>query len=222
MPITAQQLLQILPNAGPVAGVFVPVLNTAMSRYQIVGTNRMAAFVAQVGHESGHLTRLVENLNYSADGLANTWPSRYAELDGKGTYVKVQAAGKTRYKPNTLALSVDRKPEQIANIAYGNRMGNATPGEGWKYRGRGLIQITGKNNYRACCEALGLDLINQPELLEQPRHACMSAAWYWGTNGLNTLADAGKFDAITQCINGGHNGAADRQVLYARALKVLA
>ena len=221
MPITAQQLLQILPNAGQVAGVFVPVLNTAMSRFQIVGANRIAAFVAQVGHESGHLTRLVENLNYSADGLANTWPSRYAEPDGKGKYVKVQVAGNARNKPNTLALSVDRKPEQIANIAYGNRMGNAAPGDGWKYRGRGLIQITGKNNYRACGEALGLDLIAQPELLEKPQHACMSAAWYWATNGLSTLADTGKFDAITQRINGGQSGAADRQALNVRARKVL-
>jgi len=201
MPISAQQLLQILPNAGQVAGVFVPVLNTAMGRYQIVGLKRVAAFIAQIGHESGHLTRLVESLNYSADALRKMWPSRF-DME--------------------LASAVARKPEQIANIAYGNRMGNIIPGDGWKYRGRGLIQITGKNNYRVCGEALGLDLIAQPELLEKPQHACMSAAWYWATNGLNTLADAGKFDAITQRINGGQNGAADRQTLYARALKVLA
>jgi len=131
MPITAQQLLQILPNAGQVAGVFVPVLNTAMSRYQIVGTIRIAAFVAQVGHESGQLRRLVENLNYSADALRKTWPNRFN---------------------SELANAVARKPEQIANIAYGNRMGNTEPGDGWKYRGRGLIQITGKDNYRACGE----------------------------------------------------------------------
>jgi len=131
MPITAQQLLQILPNAGQVAGVFVPVLNTAMSRYQIVGTIRIAAFVAQVGHESGQLRRLVENLNYSADALRKTWPNRFN---------------------SELANAVARKPEQIANIAYGNRMGNTAPGDGWKYRGRGLIQITGKDNYRACGE----------------------------------------------------------------------
>ena len=201
MPITAQQLLQILPNAGQVAGVFVPVLNTAMSRYQIVGAKRIAAFIAQVGHESGQLTRLVENLNYSADALRKTWPSRFDVV---------------------LASAVARKPEQIANIAYGNRMGNIAPGDGWKYRGRGLIQVTGKNNYRGCGEALGLDLIIQPELLEVPQHACMSAAWYWAANGLNTLAGDGKFDAITQRINGGQNGAADRQALYAQALKVLA
>lgn len=103
-----------------------------MSRYQIVGTNRIAAFIAQVGHESGQLTRVVENINYSADGLANTWPSRYAEPDGQGGYVKVQVAGKVRNKPNTFALTVDRKPEQIANITYGNRMGNTASGDGWK------------------------------------------------------------------------------------------
>ncbi len=200
MPITSQQLLQILPNAGQVAGVFVPVLNTAMSRYQIVGAKRMAAFIAQVGHESGQLTRLVENLNYSADALRMTWPNRF-DAD--------------------MASAIARKPEQIANIAYGNRMGNIASGDGWKYRGRGLIQITGKNNYHACGEALGLDLIAQPELLEKPQYACMSAAWFWATNGLNTLADAGKFDAITQRINGGQSGAADRQALYAKALKVL-
>lgn len=201
MPITSQQLLQILPNAGQSAGVFVPVLNTAMSRYQIVGTKRIAAFVAQVGHESGHLVRLVENLNYSADALRKTWPSRFSA---------------------ELATTVARKPEQIANIAYGNRMGNTEQGDGWKYRGRGLIQITGRANYDACGEALALDLINHPELLEKPQHACMSAAWFWASRGLNTLADAGKFDAITQRINGGQNGASDRQALYAKALKVLA
>lgn len=201
MPITVQQLLQIFPYAGRQAGVFVPVLNTAMNRYQIVGSKRIAAFIAQVGHESGQLTHLVENLNYSAEALQRTWPSRFSAK---------------------LAADVARKPEQIASIAYDNRMGNTSMRDGWKYRGRGLIQITGKNNYRACGEALGLDLIAQPELLEKPQHACMSAAWFWATNSLNILADAGKFDTITCRINGGHNGAADRQALYARALKVLA
>ena len=101
-------------------------------------------------------------------------------------------------------------------------MGNTVVGDGSKYRGRGLIQITGRANYAACGEALALDLINHPELLEKPQHAGMSAAWFWASRGLNTLADAGKFDTITSRINGGQNGAADRQVLYARALKVLA
>ena len=177
MPITAQQLLQIHPNAGQVAGVFVPVLNTAMNRYQIIGTRRVAAFIAQIGHESGQLKYVKE-----------IWGPTPAQAKYEG-----------------------RKD-----------LGNTVAGDGSKYRGRGLIQITGRANYMACGEALGLDLINQPELLEKPQHACMSAAWFWATKGLSTLADAGQFDKITQRINGGQNGAADRQALYARALKVLA
>ncbi len=177
MPITVQQLLLILPNAGQVAGVFVPVLNTAMNRYQIVGSKRGAAFIAQIGHESGQLK-----------------------------YVK-EIWGPT-----------------VAQSRYEGRadLGNTEPGDGSKYRGRGLIQITGRANYKACGDALGLDLINQPELLEKPQHACMSAAWFWATKGLSTLADEGKFETITRRINGGLNGLADRQMLYTRALKVLA
>ena len=177
MPITAQQLLQIFPNAGQVAGVFVPVLNTAMNRYQIIGTKRVAAFIAQIGHESGQLKYVKE-----------IWGPTAAQARYEG-----------------------RKD-----------LGNTVAGDGSKYRGRGLIQITGRANYIACGEGLGLDLIKQPELLEKPQHACMSAAWFWATKGLSTLADAGQFDKITQRINGGQNGSADRQALYARALKVLA
>ena len=177
MSITPQQLLQILPNAGPVAGVFVPVLNAAMGHYQIVGAKRVAAFIAQIGHESGQL-------KYDKEIWGPT-------------------AAQARYE--------GRKD-----------LGNTVAGDGAKYRGRGLIQITGRANYMACGEGLGLDLIKQPELLEKPQHACMSAAWFWATKGLSTLADAGQFDKITQRINGGQNGAADRQALYARALKVLA
>ena len=177
MSITQQQLQQILPNAGQTAGVFVPVLNTAMVRFQIVGTKRIAAFIAQIGHESGQLKYVKE-----------IWGPTAAQAKYEG-----------------------RKD-----------LGNTVAGDGSKYRGRGLIQITGRANYMACGEALGLDLIKQPELLEKPQHACMSAAWFWASRGLSTLADAGKFDTITNRINGGQNGAADRQALYAKALKVLA
>ena len=177
MPITTQQLLQILPNAGQSAGVFVPVLNTAMNHYQIVGLKRVAAFIAQIGHESGQLKYVRE-----------IWGP-----------TKAQA-----------------KYEGRADL------GNTVAGDGSKYRGRGLIQITGRANYAECGEALGLDLINCPELLEKPQHACMSAAWFWASRGLSTLADAGSFSKITSRINGGQSGAADRQALYARALKVLA
>ena len=153
-----------------------PLLNTAMVRYQIVGPKRIAAFIAQIGHESGQLR-----------------------------YVK-EIWGPTK-----------------AQARYEGRsdLGNNQPGDGSRFRGRGLIQITGRDNYMACGGGLGLDLIKQPELLEKPHHACMSAAWFWASRGLNTMADAGQFDKITQRINGGQNGAADRQALYARALKVL-
>lgn len=229
MPITQQQLLQILPSAGPRAGIFLPALNRAMLRFEIDTVQRQAAFIAQVGHESGQLSRMSENLNYSADGLANSWPGRYAEPDGKGGYLKVDVKGKARNKPNALALSLAGKPEAIANNVYASRMGNgsAATGDGWKYRGRGLIQVTGKSNYIAAGTALQLDLLNQPELLEQAEWAAMSAAHYWYARGLNALADAGAFQDIGSIINTGQpgrvpNGAADRQRLYDKALKVLA
>ncbi|KPX52986.1 glycoside hydrolase family 19 protein [Pseudomonas amygdali] len=181
MPITAQQLLQILPNAGQRAGVFAPVLNTAMSKYQIVTPLRIAAFIAQVGHESGQL--------------------RYVRELGGSAYL-------SKYDTGKLAERLGNTPE--------------ADGDGQLYRGRGLIQVTGRANYEACGEALGLDLINHPELLEQPDHAAMSAAWFWDRANLNALADKGDFLTITKRINGGTNGLADRQALYVRALEVLA
>ena len=177
MAITQQQLLQILPNAGRQAGVFVPVLNTAMSKYGIVTPLRIAAFIAQVGHESGQLR----------------W-------------------GREIWGPTVQQAGYEGRAD----------LGNTVPGDGFKYRGRGLIQITGRANYTACGEALGLDLVNKPELLEMPQHAAMSAAWFWSTRGLNTLADQGYFVKITRRINGGLTGQDDRQALYDQALKVLA
>ena len=177
MPITEQQLLQILPNAGRQAGVFVPVLNTAMAKYGIVTRLRMAAFVAQVGHESGQLRYVREIWGPTA---------QQAGYEGRAD------------------------------------LGNTVKGDGSRYRGRGLIQVTGRANYAACGEALGLDLINKPELLEVPQWAAMSAAWFWSMKGLNTLADQGEFVKITRRINGGINGLEDRQALHDMALKVLA
>jgi putative chitinase len=182
MTITAQQLLQILPNAGQKAGVFVPALNAAMGKYGIVTRLRMAAFIAQIGHESGQLLYVRELGGY--DYLA-------------------------KYDTGTLAKRLGNTPE--------------ADGDGQKYRGRGLIQITGRANYEACSEALFGDarLLNTPELLEHPVYAAMSAAWFWHRAGLNTLADKGDYLTITKRINGGTNGLADREELYERALKVL-
>lgn len=177
MPITEQQLLRIFPNAGRNAGVFVPVLNTAMSRYGIVGTARAAAFIAQVGHESGQLRYVREIWGPTA---------QQAGYEGRAD------------------------------------LGNTVKGDGSKYRGRGLIQITGRANYAACSEALGLDLISNPELLELPQHAAMSAAWFWKQKGLNDLADRNQFLTITRRINGGLNGIDERLELWKKAQAVLA
>ncbi len=208
MLITEQQLLQIFPNAGHRAGFFVPALNAAMGRFGITSPVRVAAFLAQVGHESAHLTRLVENLNYSACGLAATWPSRYRGADGK---------------PNALALNLARHPQAIANNTYASRNGNGdeSSGDGWRFRGRGLLQITGRKNYRAAGAGLGLPLEAEPELLEQPEHAAKSSAWWWVAHGLNGLADSGRFALITRTINGGMNGQVERLELWERAKAVL-
>lgn len=208
MPLTQQQLLQILPNARPVAGIFLPALNRAMARWKINSPVRQAAFLAQVGHESGQLRRLVENLNYSADTLVRTWPSRFTTQS---------------------SAAYARQPEKIANKVYGARMGNGpeSGGDGWRYRGRGLLQVTGRSNYREAGVGLGLPLEDQPELLEQAEHAAQSAAWWWAKRGLNEMADAGRFSDIGSIINTGQpgrvpHGADERKALYDLAVQVLA
>ncbi|MHC5134493.1 glycoside hydrolase family 19 protein [Pseudomonas glycinis] len=177
MSITTQNLLLILPNARTQAGVFISALNTAMQHYQIVGPKRVAAFIAQIGHESGQL-RYVREI----------WGPTAAQRCYEGR----------------------------------EDLGNTVPGDGRKYCGRGLVQITGRANYAKCGEALGLDLINHPELLELPQHAAMSAAWFWKQKGLNDLADRDDFNAITRRINGGLNGLQDRLEIWKKAREVLA
>jgi len=183
MPITAQQLLQILPNAGKQAGVFASALTLAMDKYQITTRLRMAAFIAQVGHESGQFL--------------------YVKELGGDQYL-------SKYDTGPLAKRLGNTPE--------------ADGDGQKYRGRGLIQITGRDNYLACSKALFGDnrLLSTPELLEQAEWACKSAAWFWNSRNLNSLADSGDFVGLTRRINGGTNGLPERQEFYDRALKVLA
>ncbi|WP_400636946.1 glycoside hydrolase family 19 protein [Pseudomonas aeruginosa] len=207
--LTESQLLYVLPNARPVAGIFLPALNAAIDEYGIARPARCAAFLAQIGHESAQLRRLVENLNYSARGLAATWPGRYRGVDGQ---------------PNAVAQRLARNPEAIANNAYADRNGNGSEasGDGWLFRGRGLLQVTGRANYRAVGVALGEPLEREPGLLEYPLPAARSAAYWWASRGLNELADAGRFETITRRINGGLNGQAERLELWARAREVLA
>lgn len=171
--MTRDDLLSIMPYAAKRIDAFLEQLNDAMQEFEINTPARQAAFLAQVGHESGQL-RYVREL-----------------ADGKG---------------------------------YEGRkdLGNTESGDGPRFKGRGLIQITGRANYIACGKALALDLLTKPELLEDPESACRSAGWFWKTHGLNELADTGDFLRITKRINGGTNGLADRQALYGKAQEVLA
>lgn len=201
-------VLQELGASWRDAALYATPLQVAAERYDVSTPRRVACFVGQLAHESARFARVVENLNYSAQALARTWPARYAGSDGK---------------PNATALRLHRKPEDIANLTYAGRLGNgsAGSGDGWRYRGRGLIQITGKHNYARCGEALGLDLIRKPESLEQPMYAALSAGWYWHQTKLNELADALATAKITRLINGGTHGLQDRIELTNTALVAL-
>jgi len=206
--ISQSQILAVMPSATlKNADAYAVTLSEAMNRFRINTPARIAAFLAQIAHESGSLSRVVENLNYSADGLAATWPGRYRAPSNQ---------------PNETARRLHRKPEAIANHCYAGRMGNGdeASGDGWKYRGRGLIQITGRENYKKCGDGLGLDYMSVPELMEWPQHAALSAAWFWASRNLNELADVGDFLSITRKINGGTNGLTDRRAYWARAKSV--
>lgn len=221
--ITKEQLLQILPEAkNSKLGIdaVVEQLNYALGQLtdetNFANAKRQAAFIAQCGHESGNFTTVVENLNYSADGMSKIWPKRFAEKDSSGNIVKP-------IKPNALALQLHRKPELIANNVYADRMGNGpvASGEGWKFRGRGFIQLTGKDNYTKCGKSIGVDLLANPDFLTTAEGAIKSALWFWNSNGLNAFADKEDIEGMTKKINGGTIGLQERKDHYEKALKVL-
>lgn len=197
-PITTAQISAIMPNAGERAAAWVGAINDTMARFAIDTPARQAMFLAQLAHESGELRHVVENLNYSAAALRRVWPSRFTDEDAE------------RYS---------RKPEKIANRAYANRMGNGdeASGDGWRFRGRGLIQITGRDNYRTCGAALDRDFIAAPDEMAARPWSVLSAGWFWDSRGLNTIADRGDVEAVTRRINGGTNGLDDRLEFYDRA-----
>jgi putative chitinase len=177
-----------------------PLLET-FEKYEINTPKRQACFIGQCMHESGGFKFLKENLNYSAKGLVATWPSRFPNEEYADEFA--------------------RKPERIANKVYSGRMGNTEDGDGAKYIGRGLIQLTGKDNYKAVTEALGIDLVANPQLLEEPRYAALSAGWFWNKKGLNALADASDIETMTKRINGGSIGIADRKAKIEMVSKYL-
>jgi putative chitinase len=194
-------------------------VSLACQEFGIDTAQRIAGFLSQCAHESGGFERLQENLNYSADGMAGIWPRRFAVLGPDKKPIKKDG----KNIPNKFALALHRKPEMIANVVYSGRMGNGPTesGEGWKYRGRGLKQLTGKDNHRACSEGLGVDLVENPDLLLEPVYAARSAAWFWATNKCNNFADSGDIEGLTKRINGGLIGIDDRKKRYASAMRSL-
>ena len=198
---------------------WVDAVAAACKEFHINTPQRIAGFLSQCAHESGGFERLQENLNYSADGMAGIWPKRFAVLGPDGKPVKKDG----KNQPNKFALALHRKPEMIANVVYSGRMGNGPTesGEGWKYRGRGLKQLTGKDNHRACSSGLGVDLVSNPDMLLEPVYAARSAAWFWATNKCNVFADSGDIEGLTKKINGGLIGIDDRKKRYASAMSSL-
>lgn len=176
-------------------------LNKVFEKYDINTPKRQAHFIGQTGHESASYKVLEENLNYSAQALMRTWPSRFPD--------------------DQIAEQFARNPQKIANKVYAGRMGNTQEGDGWLFHGRGLIQLTGHDNYAAFAKASGLDCVRNPDLLLEPENACLSAGWFWNKHGLNQLADVGDIVTITKRINGGTNGIDDRNTRTNKALEIL-
>ena len=178
-------------------------LNTVFNKYDISTPKRQAAFIGQCQHESNNFRVLEENLHYSADALMRVWPSRFPGADVANQYAN--------------------NPEKIANKVYGGRadLGNSEDGDGWKFHGRGIIQLTGRANYTVCGNALGLPFADIPELILQPSNACMSAGWFWNKKNLNDLADNEDWTTITKRINGGTIGLDDRINKIHKAMDIL-
>jgi len=220
--LTEELLMAAMPGLDDrgVAARWVQPLQDAMDEYGISATvQRAAAFLAQIGHESAGLRVLEENLNYSANGLARVWPKRFALPDGS---------------PNALALEVQRKPERIANIVYANRMGNGPEesGDGWRYRGRGPIQVTGKANYRVTQVVMPgyVNIVENPDMLARSEVCgARSAAYYWARMGVNAAVDDDDWDRVCDLINlgrptptvGDSAGYRDRLSRFELALRVL-
>jgi putative chitinase len=202
IPLTAEYLMAATGANRENAEKFLPFIQGACKAYDITTPLRVAGFLSQIGHESGGLAMLEENLNYKAETLMRVWPKRFPTLEFAQQYA--------------------RNPQKIANSVYANRMGNGdeASGEGWKYRGRGLKQLTGKDNYRAFSKAIGTDFVASPDLLLEPVNAALSAGWFWSANGLNALADKGDVPGMTKRINGGTIGLEQRQALYTKAMAV--
>lgn len=207
--MTKDQFTRAASLSADLAARWYPHLVSTMAEFDISTPARQAAFIAQIGTESGGFKTLSESFNYSIAGLT-TFGNRLTASQ------REQLGRRNGEGP----LPVERQ-RAIANLAYGGRYGNKAAGDGYKFRGRGLKQITFLDNYLACGRALGIDLISNPDLLLQDEYAARSAGWFWKANNCNSFADSGDFVGLTKRINGGINGLADRQERYVVAKKAL-
>ena len=207
--VTIDQLRHVMPRCD--VNVWHPLLVAAMGRCGIVTPARVAGFLAQVAHESGECRRLEEGLSYTAERMMQVWPARFPDLESATPY--------------------SRAPEALANHVYANRLGNGGPasGDGWRYRGGGLIQLTGRANYQEAELGTNFNLVGHPEQIRVPgQAAAVTAGWFWQSKGCNELADATAgplpeeaFRKLTKRINGGLTGLAERLDYWARAKEVV-
>lgn len=213
MMLSREQFAAAVPRVN--VDMWLGPVNDTLAEFSIIAPPDIAAFLATCGHESANFTQLVENLNYSAQGLANTWPTRYS------------STGKSGGAPNALANHLARNPEAIANNCYANRMGNGNEasGDGWAYRGRGAIQLTGLANYAEATSALRVNYIAHPALVEQAPDAVRTAGYWWATNKASRHGARGDILAVSRLVNIGNAGSTitpigwdDRRARYDLAL----
>lgn len=202
MIITQRTLKLILPNNKYIVD-WTEALNDYLPEFDIVTDKRIAAFLAQSTHESQDFTRLTENLNYRAESLIRVFPKYFPSI--------------------TLANQYAFNPQKIANRVYANRMGNGneSSGDGWRYRGRGLFQLTGKYNYQKFSETIDISLSDTIDFLETFQGAVLSSCWFWDSRKLNVYADNSDITGMTKIINGGYNGLDDRKFRYAKFIKII-
>jgi putative chitinase len=196
--ITAEQLAKL-----HIGAEWVDALNETFERFGINTPRQKAAFIGQCGHECGNFKVLSENLNYRAATLMKLWPKRFPTLE--------------------VANGYEKNPRRIANMVYSSRMGNRdeSSGDGYRFRGRGCIQLTGHANYFHAGKALGIDFVADPDLVGAPKYAALTAGWFWSTHGCNEIADRGDWTQLTKKINGGTIGLDDRIKHTEHALSVL-
>jgi putative chitinase len=198
--LTIPDLIAAVRCTAEVAAEWIDPLSGAAFIYDINTPQRMAYWLATIAHESARLSKLEEDLNYSAGRLAQIWPGRF---------------GPGKAEPRDYA----HQPAKLASFVYANRMGNGPPEtfDGWTYRGRGPIQLTGRDNYSAAAAGIHADIVRFPELVIEPPVGAMTAAWFWTTHGLNELADEDDFEGAVRRVNGGLTNYEDRQECLRRA-----